>query len=109
MTDKRLVLTTTASVEEARSLARGLVERKLAACVNIVPRVESIYNWQGKVEEAAECLLVIKSNEASWPSLREAILELHTYDVPEVIMVAIEDGAPGYLQWLGESVERSGN
>jgi periplasmic divalent cation tolerance protein len=104
MTDKRLVLTTASSEEEARKIARHLVERRLAACVNVVPQIASIYRWQGKVEEAREWLLIIKTNAAAFAPVREAITELHSYEVPECICLNIEDGSAKYLQWIGESV-----
>jgi periplasmic divalent cation tolerance protein len=105
MTDNRLVLTTVASHEEAQKIARGLVERRLAACVNILPKVQSIYRWQEKIEETEEWLLIIKTKQHIFERLRDAIVELHTYDVPEIICFAIEDGSRAYLQWLGDSVE----
>jgi periplasmic divalent cation tolerance protein len=104
MTDKRIVLTTTGSEEEARTIARGLVNRRLAACVNIVPKVTSIYRWQGKVEEANEWLLVVKTTAAAFVQVREAIAELHSYDLPECITLTIEDGSPNYLRWIEEAV-----
>src|SRR5260221_10446943 len=104
MTEARIVLTTASSPEEARGIARALVERRLAACVNIVPGVESVYRWQGKVESAAEWLLVIKTTQGVFPKLREALKELHSYDVPECVMLAVEDGDAEYLRWVGESV-----
>lgn len=105
MTDKRIVLTTAGSEEEARRIANQLVERRLAACVNIVPRIESIYRWKDKVQEAEELLLVIKTTEAAFPGVRDAIAELHSYDVPECIALAIDAGSEPYLQWIGDSVE----
>ena|ERR1700675_959963 len=105
MTDKRLVLTTAASEEEAQKIARQIVECGLAACVNIVPRVESVYRWQGKVESAQEWLLIVKTTAERFPSVREAIRQLHSYDLPECIAVAIEDGSPPYLKWLEDSVK----
>jgi len=105
MTNKRLVLTTTGSLEEARTIGRALVERRLAACVNIVPQVESIYRWQGKVETASEWLLVVKTTADAFPRLREALGQLHSYEVPECIAIAVEDGSDAYLDWIGESVE----
>jgi periplasmic divalent cation tolerance protein len=104
MTDKKLVFTTAGSHEEARKIGRALVERRMAACVNIVPRVESVYRWEGKVEEAQEWLLIIKTTTAAFERVREAIRELHSYNLPECICVSIEDGSPEYLQWIGESV-----
>jgi periplasmic divalent cation tolerance protein len=104
MTDKRIVLTTAGSEEEARKIALGLVERQLAACVNILPQITSIYRWQSKVEEAREWLLIVKTTFAAYARVREAIAELHSYDVPECICLTIEDGSPNYLQWIAESV-----
>jgi periplasmic divalent cation tolerance protein len=104
MTDKRIVLTTAGSEKEARKIARQLVERRLAACVNILPPVASIYRWQGNVEEAQEWLLVVKTTAAAFGQVREAIAELHSYDLPECICLPIEDGSPSYLEWIAESV-----
>jgi periplasmic divalent cation tolerance protein len=105
MTDKRLVLTTAGSEEEARKIARALVEQNLAACVNIIPRINSIYRWQGKVEEAEEWLLLIKTTKSAFEKLRDAIQELHSYELPECICLSIEDGSAGYLAWIGEAVQ----
>src|SRR5258708_2001991 len=77
MTDKRLVLSTAGSQEEARKIAHALVDRRLAACVNIVPGVESVYRWQGKVETATEWLLVMKTTAPAFPALSKALRELH--------------------------------
>ena len=104
MTDHRLVLTTAGSQEEARVLARALVERRLAACVNIVPQIESIYRWKDAVEEAQEWLLLIKTSSVAFDKVRAAIQELHSYEVPECICLNIEDGSAGYLEWIGDSV-----
>ena len=104
MTDKRVVLTTCGSPEEARSIAQTLVERQLAACVNIVPQIESVYRWQGEVETATEWLLIIKTTAAAFGRVREAVSELHSYELPECIEIAIEDGSAAYLDWIGESV-----
>ena len=105
MTDKRLVLTTAGSEEEARNVAHALIDRKLAACVNIVPQIESIYRWQGKVESAHEWLLLIKTTSENFLAVRDAIRELHSYELPECIALAIDDGSPDYLQWLADSVK----
>jgi periplasmic divalent cation tolerance protein len=105
MTDKRLVLTTAGSVDEARRIAEGLVDRKLAACVNIVPKVVSIYRWKGKVEEAEEWLLWIKTTEAAYPRVRDAIKEMHSYEVPECMSLVADDGCPAYMKWIDESVQ----
>ena len=104
MTDKKLVLTTASSSDEARKIARALVERRLAACVNILPQIESVYRWKGKVEEAQEWLLIIKTTAAGFERVRDVIRELHSYQLPECVCVSIEDGSPEYLEWIGESV-----
>jgi periplasmic divalent cation tolerance protein len=104
MTDKRIVLSTAGSAEEARKIAQHLVERRLAACVNIVPQIESVYRWQGNIESSREWLLLIKTTAERFADLRAAIAELHSYDLPECIAINIEDGDAEYLQWIGESV-----
>jgi periplasmic divalent cation tolerance protein len=104
MTDKRIVLSTCSSEDEARKIARHLVEQQLAACVNIVPQIESIYRWQDKVETSREWLLLIKTTKERFAALRDAIRELHSYDLPECAALTIEDGSPEYLEWLADSV-----
>ncbi len=104
MTDKRIVLCTAGSEEEARKIAKHLVEHQLAACVNIVRQVESIYRWQGKVESSHEWLLLIKTTAEKFDDVRDAIRELHSYDLPECAAIAIEDGSSEYLEWIGDSV-----
>ena len=104
MTDKRIVLTTAGSEEQAAKIARHLVEHGLAACVNIVPQVASIYRWKDKVEEAREWLLMIKTTASLFGQVHQAIADLHSYEIPECICLAIEDGSPDYLQWIAESV-----
>ena len=105
MTDKILVLTTASSQDEARKIARALVERLLAACVNIVPQVDSIYRWEGEVEEGEEWLLIVKTTRAAFERVRDTIKELHSYDVPECICLSIEEGSVEYLSWIGQSVK----
>ena len=105
MTDKRVVLTTCGSPEEARRIAQALVERRLAACVNIVPQVESIYRWRDEVESATETLLVIKTTAEASERLRAALKELHSYEIPECIELEISDGSAAYLDWIAESVK----
>jgi periplasmic divalent cation tolerance protein len=105
MTDARVVFTTVAEAAEAEKISRALVERRLAACVNILPHIRSIYRWQGKVEEAAEILLLIKTTAAQFPAVRDAIRELHSYAVPECISLPIDAGSPDYLKWLAENVQ----
>ena len=103
MTDKVVVLVTCGNAQEAKRIARALVERRLAACVNVLgTRVRSTYRWKGKVETAAEYLLLIKTSKKRFPALRGEIERLHSYGVPEVIAVPIAEGSPAYLRWLGE-------
>ena len=103
MTDKKIVLTTTATHEDAGKIARALVERRLAACVNVVA-IESVYRWKDAVESAEEWLLVIKTTAAAYDHVHAAIRELHTYDLPECVLLPIESGSEDYLAWIGESV-----
>ncbi len=107
MTDKRIVLTTAGSEEEARKIARHLVEKWLAACVNIIPQVESIYRWQGKVDSSREWLLLVKTTQEKFSAVRDALRKLHSYDLPECVAITIEDGSPEYLQWLADSVQEA--
>ena len=100
MTDKVVVLTTCASPEQADRLARHLIEHRLAACVNILPAVRSVYRWKDQIEEAAELVLVIKSRRDFFGKIQEAIAHLHTYEVPEVIALPVVDGSEAYLSWL---------
>lgn len=100
MTDKIVVLSTSASAEEAEKIARSLVENKLAACVNVLAGVRSFYRWRGNIEDATEWLLVIKSSRERFDALRTALEKLHSYEVPEVVAVPIVDGSRSYLQWL---------
>ncbi len=104
MTDKRIVLSTAGSEEEARKIARHLVENHFAACVNIIPRIESIYRWQGKVESSREWLLLIKTSAERFPEVRDAIRDLHSYELPECIAIGIEEGSLEYLQWFAYSL-----
>lgn len=104
MTDKRLVLSTAGSEDEARKIARHLIEHQLAACVNIVPHIESIYRWDGKIESSREWLLLIKTSAERFAEVREAIRELHSYDLPECIAINIEDGSAEYLKWITDSI-----
>ena len=107
MTDKLLVLTTTGSQAEAEKIAHTLVDRRLAACVNIVPKIQSVYRWEGKVESAEEYLLLIKTRQGREADVCAAIRELHSYELPECIAITVEWGSKEYLQWVTDSVVRS--
>lgn len=104
-TDARLVLTTTGSRDEAERIARALVEERLAACVNIVPGLTSIYRWQGAVETAAETLLLIKTTAAHLERVEEALRRLHSYDVPEFLVLTPQFSSNPYLAWIFESLQ----
>ena len=104
MTDKRIVLTTSGSEKEAQKIARHLVDNRMAACVNIVPQILSVYRWQGSVEEAREWLLIIKTTADAFEKVREAIVKLHSYELPECVCLTIEGGSPSFLQWIADSV-----
>lgn len=99
------IFSTVDSEEAAGRLAATLVERRLAACVQIIPNLRSVYWWQGKVEEAGEYLLLIKSTQKQYPALEEAVRELHPYACPELIGLKIETGLPAYLAWLQNEVK----
>ena len=105
-TDVVVVLCTLPPGDAASSIARTLVEERLAACVNLVPQVRSFYVWQGKVEDSEEQLAIIKTTTDGFAALRARLVELHPYEVPEVIAVPVEDGHLPYLGWVRESVHR---
>jgi len=108
MTDKIVVLTTCDAEEQAARLARHLVEQRLAACVNILPQVRSIYRWNEKVEDSSEWMLVIKSRRDLFSTLRAEIEKLHSYEVPEIIALPVVDGSPAYLGWLEHELKAAG-
>jgi periplasmic divalent cation tolerance protein len=102
MTDMRVVMTTAGSADEARRIAEGLLDRKLAACVNIVPKVVSIYCWKGKIEESEEWALLIKT-ASDFERVKQAILEMHSYELPECLSLAVDDASEEYLGWIKDS------
>ncbi len=104
MSERVVALSTVGSPQDAERIARALVERRLAACVNIVPGVISFYRWQGQLQRDAERLLVIKTRSEKLRDLREALVALHPYELPELVALPIEDGHPPYLGWIDESV-----
>lgn len=97
----------TAPVAEAPRLARALVERSLAACVNVLPEVRSVYRWRGDVQEEAEALLIIKTTRSGFDALVRAVRELHPYEVPEVIALPVQAGHAPYLDWVRAGVAPS--
>ena len=103
MTNARIVLTTAGSQEEARKIGHALVEHRLAACVNILPQVGSIYRWQGKIETAEEWLLLIKTQAELFDRVCDAVKELHSYDLPECVMLEVTAGSQEYLDWIAEN------
>lgn len=106
MTDKVIVLVTCANKAEAKRIARAVVEARLAACVNVLGApVDSIYRWKGKVEQAREVLLLMKTSRKKLGALRAAVERVHSYDVPEIIAVSIEAGSPAYLRWLDKCLQ----
>ncbi|MGH9935387.1 MAG: divalent-cation tolerance protein CutA [Blastocatellia bacterium] len=100
-----VVLTTVEKQEDGERLARLLVKSELAACVQILAPMTSIYRWQGKVEQASEVLLLIKTTQAAYPRLEAAIKENHPYQTPEIIALPVEAGSGEYLGWLADSVK----
>jgi periplasmic divalent cation tolerance protein len=104
MIETVVVLCSCGDPEAARRIANALVEQRLAACVTILPVVESVYRWQEKIENANEALLLIKTTSHQFLALQEKILELHTYDTPEIIALPVIAGLEKYLRWLGEQV-----
>jgi periplasmic divalent cation tolerance protein len=106
MSEALVVLTTVEKTEEAERLARLLVESELAACVQILPPIVSIYRWEGKIEKAGETLLFIKTTRTAYPALEKLIIEHHSYQTPEIISLPIEAGLKDYLDWLIASVRK---
>ncbi len=99
-----IVLVTSPQQDLSEAIARHLVEEGLAACVNVVPGITSIYKWQDEVQKETEQLLVIKSHERLWESLEKRIKELHSYDVPEIVSVPLQNGFQPYLEWMNANL-----
>ena len=102
-TEYVVVLTTMPADAGAPELARTLVEERLAACVNLLPPMDSVYRWDGEVESETERQVIIKTARERVPALWERLRELHPYETPEFVVLALEDGSEAYLRWLGES------
>ena len=103
--DAIIILSTAGGDEPATRIARHLVENKLAACVNVVPHVRSVYHWKGKMAQDEEALLIVKTRAALYERVRQAIKEIHTYEMPEVIAFDISRGDPDILAWIRESTQ----
>lgn len=101
----QVVLCTVPDTDTAETIATTLVTEKLAACVNIVPAITSVYRWKGAVESDTECLLLIKTDAQTWPAIESRILTLHPYELPEIIAVPIQTGQQDYLQWITDSLK----
>ncbi len=105
MTDKVVVLSTCGSGDEAERIARALVEKRLAACVNIIPSIRSVYRWKNAIEDCQEVLLVIKTSRALCENVRSQIEKLHSYELPEVVALPIVDGSEQYLEWMDRELK----
>jgi periplasmic divalent cation tolerance protein len=105
MTDKIVVFTTCGSEEEAHKLATTLIEKRLAACVNIAAPVTSVYRWKGSIEEAREWMLIIKSRRERFEEMRMVLEGAHSYELPEVLAIPVVDGSPNYLAWVEDETK----
>ena len=104
MSDAVIDLCTFPNDQDALRIGSAVVEARLAACVNVLPAIRSIYRWKGEIEQADEVLLLIKTTQQAFPALRGRIKELHPYETPEIIAVPVVDGLAGYLGWIREQV-----
>ncbi|MGZ5436552.1 MAG: divalent-cation tolerance protein CutA [Pyrinomonadaceae bacterium] len=104
MSDAIVVFMTSANADEARRIANELVERQLAACVQILPEIESVYRWNGEVQRETELLLLAKTTAAQFDDLERAVREIHSYDTPEIVAVSMTQVSEPYLAWLSDNV-----
>jgi periplasmic divalent cation tolerance protein len=100
-----IIYVTASREDEAAKIARALVESRVAACVNIISNLRSIYRWEGKVQDDNESLMIIKTKDSKFDDVKKKVEELHSYSVPEIIAFPISQGAEKYLTWLVESVD----
>jgi len=107
MTDKIVIFVTVGNSKDAALLAKSLVEKRLAACVNLLPGIASWYWWEGKVTEDQEVLLMMKTSRDQFPALEKEVLRAHSYAVPEVIALPIVEGSKNYLNWIEESLKEN--
>ena len=103
----RIVFVMAANEAEASAMARALVEERLAACVNLITAVRSIYRWRGVIEESSECLMLIKTSSRCYQELERRIKQLHSYEVPEIVAATLTNGSADYLKWIAESTTQS--
>jgi len=99
-----IILITAGSIDEAQQISRALLDQKKVACVNIVPKISSLFWWQGKIDQENEVLLLAKTKKSKFPEIINLIKEVHSYDVPEVIALPIIDGNPDYLEWIEREI-----
>jgi periplasmic divalent cation tolerance protein len=109
MSQALLVLTNLPDAATATTIAHRLIEQQLAACVNIVPQVQSVYRWQGKIETAAEATLLIKTTQARYAQLEAALKAAHPYELPEIIAIPISAALPAYLEWIDHETAKNPN
>ena len=102
-----VVITTVGTEEQANEIARELIVRRHAACVNLVPGLRSLYRWQGKICRDSEFMLIVKTTEEEYPAVEAAIKELHSYEVPEILAFKVHRGEPRFLDWIGASLDKS--
>jgi periplasmic divalent cation tolerance protein len=102
----RIVLTTAANPDEARRLAQTLVDERLAACATVIPSVESMYRWQGQIESSTEALLLLKTTAEQIGPLQTRVHQLHSYQTPEFLVLSVESGSAGYIDWLHSSLRK---
>jgi periplasmic divalent cation tolerance protein len=107
MTQVSVILVTVGDEQQALTIARTLVEEKLVACVNILPRIRSIYRWQGEICDDEEHLLIMKAPSAHFTMVRDRVRRLHSYEVPEIVSFPLAEGLPEYLQWVVDSTEKA--
>jgi len=103
-----VVFVTVGSLQDGKAISRVLVEKKLVACVNLIPQVFSIFSWEGSVSEEKECLMILKTRKELYARLEVAVRELHKYDVPEIIAFPVTHGFPEYLAWVRSSTQSGG-
>jgi len=103
--DRIIVLITAGSQEEAHKIAKLLVKHKKAACVNILPGVDSVFRWKGKIDSACESLLLVKTRASLFPEIISLVKEIHSYEVPEIIALPITGGSKDYLEWLDSACQ----